>query len=139
VNPQPEELFFSHAHDDAEFAMRVVTALREHGIRVWYAPHEILGAQQWHDEIGSALARCDWFVVLLSPRSVQSKWVKLELLYALRSDRYDDRILPLLMEDCDIDMLSWTLGGLQNVDFRSDFETACRELMRVSWGRSVPR
>nr|WP_304307720.1 TIR domain-containing protein [Pseudacidovorax intermedius] len=88
VSPPPFQILGApHAHDDAEFAMRVVKTLREHGIRVWYAPHEILGAQQWHDEIGSALVRCDWFVVLLSPRSVQSKWVKLELLYALTSKR----------------------------------------------------
>lgn len=34
------------------------------------------GAQEWHDEIGAALDRCDWFPVVLSPQSVASRWVK---------------------------------------------------------------
>jgi hypothetical protein len=39
----------------------------------------IRGAQQWHDEIGTALKRCDWFLLVLSPQSVRSMWVKHEL------------------------------------------------------------
>jgi hypothetical protein len=39
-------------------------------------------AQQWHDEIGAALRRCDWFVLVLSPHTVESIWVKRELLFS---------------------------------------------------------
>jgi len=63
---RPRETFLSHSSKDRRFAMRLATMLRDHGMPVWYAPTEIIGAQQWHDEIGSALARCDWFVLVLS-------------------------------------------------------------------------
>jgi hypothetical protein len=107
-------------------------------VRFWHSKAHILGAQQWHDEIGKALARCDWFVLVLSPDSVKSKWVKRELLYALRQDRYTDRILPILYRKCDPARLSWTLPDFQMVDFKGDWDPACRRLLR-RWGIAYRR
>ncbi len=129
----PQEVFLAHAHGDLPVVERVADVLRRHGVAVWYSERDILGAAQWHDEIGRALARCDWFLVLLSPRSVSSKWVKRELTYALIEDRYDERITPALLRDCDPAALSWTLPGFQMVDLRDDFEEGCRGILRT-WG-----
>jgi hypothetical protein len=129
----PQEVFLSHSHRDRPFVRKVAAALHAHGIPVWYCEHNILGADQWHDEIGRALERCDWIVVVMSPNSVRSKWVKRELLYALQEDRYEGRIVPLLRRQCDVLKLSWTLGGLQAVDFTGGFTKGCRQLLRT-WG-----
>lgn len=126
----PAEVFVSHSSQDAKLASGIVDVVRAHGIPTFYSPHNILGAQQWHDEIGNALARCDWFLLLLSPDAVASKWVKRELMYALRTDR---NIVPMLYRDCDFESLSWTLADLQMVDFRGTFEDGCRHLLRI-WG-----
>ena len=107
--------------------------LRAHGVPVWFSQTDIVGAQQWHDEIGAALNRCDWFLVLLSPDAVSSKWVKWELLSALGRDRYQDRIVPIRYRDCDFGQLSWTLERIQMVDLSGEFEAGCRELLRI-WG-----
>lgn len=77
----PDEVFLSHASEDREFADSLAEVIRRHGVPVWYSQTNIIGAQQWHDEIGDALRRCDWFTVILSPQSVESRWVKWELLY----------------------------------------------------------
>lgn len=61
----PEEVFLSHASQDEAFATELAAELRRHNVPVWYSATNIVGAQQWHDEIGSALDRCDWFVVIL--------------------------------------------------------------------------
>jgi hypothetical protein len=129
----PTELFVPHAHEDRAFASQIAEILRRHGIPVWYSPDQIVGAQQWHDEIGRALARCDWFLPILSPRAVESKWMKLELLYALQDDRYEEHILPLLYEPCEFGRLSWTLSSFQRIRFQGDFGACCRELLRT-WG-----
>ena len=129
----PREAFLSHAADDREIAERLTRVLAAHNVPVWYSQRSVVGAQQWHDEIGAALARCDWFLLLLSPNSVRSKWVKRELLYALQDEGYDGRILPLLFRSCDVAGLSWVISQFQMVSFSGDFETGCRSLLRV-WG-----
>ena len=127
------ELFLAHASADRAFANRLVAVLRAHRIRVWYSPTNIVGAQQWHDEIGAALARCDWFAVVLSQASIASPWVKRELLYALDDPRYRNHILPILHRRCNWLPLSWTLNNIQHIDFRRSFEGGCRALLHV-WG-----
>jgi len=90
-----------------------------------------MGAQQWHDEIGAALQRCDWFAVVLSPQSVESMWVKRELLKALEQRRFENRIIPILFQPCDYEQLSWTLSFFQMIDFTGQFADGMRELLRV--------
>ncbi|GAF86413.1 unnamed protein product, partial [marine sediment metagenome] len=80
----PKEMFLSHSSMNMPIANRVADTLRNHGVPVWFSPANIMTAQQWHDEIGNALRRCDWFMVLLSNDAVNSIWVKRELHYALR-------------------------------------------------------
>ncbi|HET7233994.1 MAG TPA: toll/interleukin-1 receptor domain-containing protein [Longimicrobium sp.] len=128
----PKEAFLSHASADSETAEKIAGTLRRHGVPIWYSPSDILGAQQWHDEIGNALARCDWFLLVLTPAAVASVWVKRELVYALNDPRYS-RILPMLIETCEAERLSWVLPSFQMIDFRSDFDRGCRQLLRT-WG-----
>lgn len=83
----PREVFLSQSSRNRRFAGMLAGDLRRHGVPVWYSETNIVGARQWHDEIGAALERCDWFVVVLSPASVKSRWVKQELLFALNDAR----------------------------------------------------
>ena len=114
-------------------ATRLASMLRAHGLSVWFSETNLVGAQQWHDEIGASLARCDWFAILLSPAATRSVWVKRELLYALRDRRYQDKIVPVLLRNCDSAKLSWTLADSQTVDFTDGFDAGCQALLRV-WG-----
>lgn len=129
----PREAFLSHSSIDRPFAGRLARDLRRHAIPVWYSATNILAAQQWHDEIGAALARCDWFLLVLSPAAIGSRWVKQELLYALNDRRYENRIVPLLHEPCDQEQLSWTLPAFEMIDFTAPYTNALRELLRT-WG-----
>ena len=129
----PDEVFLSHSSEDQDFAESIASVVRGHNIPVWYSDTDITGSQQWHDEIGDALRRCDYFCVVLSQNSVDSMWVKRETLYALEQAEYEDSIAPIIIEDCDYERLSWVLSSIQMIDFRDDFEQGCRDLMQV-WG-----
>jgi hypothetical protein len=129
----PNEVFLSHSDQDREFATSIIEMLRRRGIPVWYSRTNILGAQQWHDEIGAALQRCDWFAVILSPNSVESQWVKRELLYALQQSRFENKIIPILYQPCDYNRLSWTLSIFQTIDFTGAVDEGGRQLLRI-WG-----
>jgi hypothetical protein len=110
---------------------RLCSELQRHTVPYWYSKRNIAGAQQWHDEIGQALARCDWIVLVLSPASTKSKWVKHEFLYALNDARYEQRIIPCLYRKCDIKELSWTLSSFQHIDFTGDFDRGVKDLLKV--------
>jgi len=112
----PHEIFLSHSSRDRKCASDLASVLRDHRLNVWYSDSNIQNAKQWHDEIGKELQRCDWFVVLLSKHSVASQWVKMELMYALRKVQYREHILPILIQKCDYEELSWTLDAFQMVD-----------------------
>jgi TIR domain-containing protein len=134
----PNEVFLSHSSLDRQFASDLSAVIRRHGVPVWYSQTNILGAQQWQDEIGDALQRCDWFAVILSPQSADSMWVKRELSYALQQNRFENRIVPIAYQQSDFERLSWTLSLFQMVDFRQDLEQGYRDLLRT-WGLGYQR
>ena len=129
----PQEVFLSHSSLDRQFANDLAAIMRRHGVPVWYSQSNIVGAQQWQAEIGAALRRCDWFVVILSPQSVNSMWVKRELSYALEQNRLENRIVPVSYQPADYELLHWTLSIFQKIDFTGAFDDGCVDLLRV-WG-----
>jgi len=129
----PEEIFLSHASGDRKFASKLARLLRKNGLPVWYSRTHLRGAQQWQKEIGKALQRCDWFVVILSPKSVKSMWVERELSFALNQKRYQDRIIPILLRNCNHQKLNWTLASFQMVDFTKSFSAGLPDLLKI-WG-----
>lgn len=129
----PKEVFLSHSSQNSAVTEKIAETLRNHNISVWYSKTNIRGAQQWQDEIGKALRRCDWFIILLSDESVISKWVKMELGYALSHSQYDNHILPVTLADCDYESLSWTLGVFQMADLSQDMEDGYSEILGT-WG-----
>jgi len=126
-------IFISHSSRDRVFVEKVVTELRRHGMACWYAPINIVGAQQWQDEIGRALRRCNWFLIILSRNALRSKWVKRELAYVLDDNRYDGRIVAIVKTPGNYAGLSWTLSAIQQVDFSGKLDGAFGSLFRV-WG-----
>lgn len=128
----PKEVFLSHSSQDRATAEKIAELLRAHGVPTFYSPHNLIGAQQWQDEILKALQRCDWFVVLLSPDAIQSLWVPRETAMALNDRRYDNKIIPVMYRDCDLGMMGW-LNAYQMVDLRLDFAAGARNLLKV-WG-----
>jgi len=129
----PNEVFLSHSSLDRQFTSDLAGMIRRHGIPVWYSQTNIVGAQQWQDEIGAALQRCDWFAIILSPQSADSMWVKREVSYALQQNRYENKIVPITFQPSDFERLSWTLSLFQMVNFTGPFDDGSRNLLRI-WG-----
>jgi hypothetical protein len=126
----PRELFLSYSSVDWKLACDLARRLQRSGVSVWYGRKHLVGAQQWHDEIGRTLHRCDWFALLLTPNSV--RWVKRELLFALNDRRYVDHIVPILARPCRWERLSWPLDALQFVALADPAE-GFRRLLHT-WG-----
>ena len=134
----PKEVFLSHSSSNRTVASAFAETLRNHGVPVWYSKTNIMTAQLWQDEIGRALRRCDWFIVLVSSAAIASTWVKRELSYALNHSQYDDHIMPVMIESCDYEQLSWTLGVFQMADLNGNPEEAYEQILQA-WGIGLDR
>ena len=129
--PQRASIFLSHSSKDRRFVERIARVLDAHKLSYWYSQRHIVGAQEWHDEIGKALARCNWFVLVLSPAATKSKWVKHELLYALEHRPYKGHILVLNLKKAKFKKLSWTLSQFEWISFTRGFDRGCKAFLRT--------
>src|ERR1017187_1614226 len=75
--------FISHSSKDEDFARKLAARLRTEGVPVWYAPDDILPGEKTYDQVKKAIASFDRLLVVLSPHSMNSTWVKTELANAL--------------------------------------------------------
>lgn len=121
--------FLSYSHADKEFAINLAKELRQSGIDLWIDKYEIKPGDSLIDKIFSeGLSNTKTFLVLLSTASTQSKWMREELNAALiRRIEGLTRIVPLLMEHCDIPL---PLRSLKWVDFSSSYESGVMELVK---------
>lgn len=133
-------VFISHSTHDQDFVEKeLIELLHRHGVDTWYMRTHIRSAADWADTVLEALEACDWFLVVLSPHSVASEWVKDEVHWAI--DHRQGRIVTVLVEECRIDRLHIRLPRIQHVDFRADLEAA-REQLLATWHiqyRPAPR
>src|SRR5437588_7739497 len=95
------KVFISHATADRDLVQRhILDLLRAHGIDTWYAEDDIHTAEEWEMSIRQGLASCEWFLVVMTPRSANSKWVQAEVNWAI--DKRQGRLIPVLLEACDL-------------------------------------
>jgi formylglycine-generating enzyme required for sulfatase activity len=103
------DVFVSYKREDNAIAGRVVTALQESGVSVWW-DDGITPRQAWDTEIELAISAASTVVVLWSPRSVVSDWVRTEAHYG--KDR--GKLVPVIVEPCNIP-IAFTLTQTVNL------------------------
>ena len=116
----PRQVFLSHAHEDVDFALRLAKDLRDAGLSVWMTPDSVQPGEQWASAIERGLDESKMFIVLLTPNSVKSRWVKKETLHALEHDDVFT-IAPVLLKTCDVNQLSKFLTQTQYINFERDY------------------
>ncbi|MBC7815097.1 MAG: TIR domain-containing protein [Burkholderiales bacterium] len=89
-------IFVSYAHDDAAHVLAIQQSLDIHV--VWFDQRLSVG-QAWWDEIERQIAASHCFLLLLSPRSLQSEFCQKELAFALKLNK---PIAPVMVELMDI-------------------------------------
>jgi hypothetical protein len=50
--------------------------MRESNLRVWFSPEDIRGGKKLHEQIDHAIRVYDKLLLVLSPHSMNSEWVK---------------------------------------------------------------
>jgi hypothetical protein len=98
--PMDIRAFLSHSSTDKECARRLADALQQEAIKVWLDERELrIGDSLW-DEIGAGIDDSTFLLILISPRSVASTWVRRELNAGLSNEIAAGRkiVLPIVAE-----------------------------------------
>jgi hypothetical protein len=83
--------FISYSSRDEEFAQLLCRDLEKHGVRCWFAPHNIEGGKKLYDQIDQAIRTCDRLLLVLSRHSLNSEWVRTEIAHARKKELEEGR------------------------------------------------
>ena len=71
--------FISYSHQDEEFAKRLCADLQDNGVRCWFSPADGRAGVKLFPQIDEAIRVHDKLLLILSPDSMNSQWVKVEI------------------------------------------------------------
>ncbi|HEY7418324.1 MAG TPA: TIR domain-containing protein [Ktedonobacteraceae bacterium] len=100
-------VFISHSHTDNDLCDSYVDALSQYGLDIWYDRTNLEVGSALSDAIEHELNSRSAMVVFLTPASIDSYWVKMEL-NAFRSLVSQDRkklLLPVIIVPCEVPLL----------------------------------
>ena len=124
--PTPKHVFMSYSRRDEAVMRRVVGFLREQGINVWVDNEKLVpGTPIWEEEIEKAIISAGAIVVLLSPDSKKSPWVRREISYAEDNGK---RIFPVLVAGDEKNAIPIRLTNYQRIDLRQNEEASLNSL-----------
>ncbi len=83
--------FMSYSTRDQDFADCLYTDLQNNGVRCWFAPHDVKGGRKLHEQIDEAIRMHDKLLLILSPHSMESEWVKTEIAKGRRREVREKR------------------------------------------------
>lgn len=105
------QVFISYSRTDMEFVQRLAKDLEQEGFDVWWDVTDIQGSDVWERRIEDGLRTSQYFIVVLTPASLESRWVRREYLSA---DNSGIKIIPLRLKPYDVTPLA--LRDIQLVD-----------------------
>ena len=97
----PKYVFLSHSGRDDAIVAAIRKALEATGIAVWDDARHLTAGDQLEPEIRRALDESRALVAVLSPRTVNSKWVTEEIRYALNLQKQRGptyKVIPVMLE-----------------------------------------
>jgi len=111
-------VFLSYTAADEDFARALATQLSRRGCDVWNPNEQLFPGDNWLLTIGQALQESRAMVVLLSPESIKSEWVRRELEYAMGDPNYQGRVFPVLVRPTE--KIPWILRKFQILPANND-------------------
>lgn len=113
------KVFLSYAKSDEKLARKIADGLNQVGLTVWDYRREVLPGDLWSEKATAALRGSDAMVVLLTPDGVHSEQVRWEIEYALGSQAFKNRLIPVIIGSPDKiqrESVPWILWRLQAIN-----------------------
>lgn len=126
------QVFISYSHEDQTVAERLYRDIKKAGHTPWIDTCDLQAGENWRYRITKVISECDYFLALLSKRSLSKRgFVQQELrlaLEALQKFPVDDQfIIPVRIEVCCPKNLQ--LADIQWVDLFPDYAMGLERIL----------
>lgn len=113
------KVFISHSSQDKRFVRTLKDDLNENGIETFFDEDSLELGDSLKERLDVALDESSHFVIILSPNSVNSNWVKYELTGATRlfDSKTLKKIIPIKYRECQVPQI---LSGLIYADLSNE-------------------
>src|SRR5689334_22099210 len=108
------QIFISYSRKDIDFARKLAGDLEKAGYEVWWDLTDLRGGDDWVRMIPDAIAASEFVIVVLSPNSVISDWVRKEYTQALSLRK---RVIPIMLAQTRV---PFSLNTINYVDFTGE-------------------
>jgi len=124
------KIFISYSRSDKEFAEKLASALKRHGITPWVDTSSIKVGENILQKTRSSFQSSDGAIIILSAASVRSQWVNYEMSSFLAREARQQKTLiyPVLIEDAEIPV---ALRDRLYADFRGAFDVGLEQLLQA--------
>ena len=92
-------VFVSYSHADEKAVYAEIRWLQDQGVNVWFDTTGVHPGNEWSDDIADYIQRCDWFLYVVTPRSVEAEYCRRELSFAIEEGC---RVIAVHLEDTDV-------------------------------------
>lgn len=117
-------IFISYSKKDSDFALKLAEDLQEAGFKIWI-DRTIGGGDKWRETIEKNLKAAEEVIIVVSPNSMASEWVKHE---GSAAYAWEKQLIPILIEP--VESLPPWLEDYQWIDFvDQSYETAFEALV----------
>jgi hypothetical protein len=124
-------VFISYSSQERDFVQRLVRDLKDRNIPVWFDEAELEPEDSIIQKIEAGIDRMDYLIVIMSPASVDSRWVQEEIRMALHKGIAGRKfnVIPMLKENCKIPGF---LRDRKYVDMRqaADYPSGLEKIVR---------
>jgi hypothetical protein len=108
-----QQIFISYSRKDMGFVRKLAGDLEKAGYDVWWDLTDLRGGDDWVRVIPAAIESSQHFIIVLSPNSVESEWVRKEYMQALSLHR---KIIPIMLAATGV---PFALNTINYVNFTS--------------------
>lgn len=123
--------FISYCWQDKQFVSDLASALENSGIRIFRDIQGIIPGSVIKEKVDEALLSSNVFILVASPSSLASKWVRYETKKALALEKQGRlRVLVLKYKECDLNTFIPEYSGRLQVYFNGNMIETVKDLIR---------
>jgi len=106
-------VFISAVAGDAPLVRELTARLQAAGVDASNSTPDALPGTNVSADLGRALDQAEALIVLVSPAAMESPMVRHDIQFALGQERFQDRLIPVLVKQTPSEDIPWILRTLQ--------------------------